>query len=193
MRVLLRAIACAWVLAQTLAAQGAAAQDNPVSYASFFNAPKVLQVLHCPYCNGSVRVVAGSIYVVRTAEGLKLPFDDAAAANRAVELLNWMAFAADQCQRAEYRFAKGEYTSLIASEPAPKNAELEATGVFSLLNPMQALLPLTQYALPPIHRCEIRRAIAARLGPGRRHQSGLRVWRRHAQIILTRKYAVPLR
>jgi hypothetical protein len=191
MRGILRAIACAWVLAQMVAAQGAAAQDNPPSYASFSSTPKVLEVLHCPHCNGGVRVVLGSIFVVRTAEGLNLPFDDVAAANRAVELLNWMAFAADQCQTAEYRFAKGEYTNLIASKPA--EAALEATGVFSLLNPKQALSPLTEYALPPIHRCEMRRASAARLGPDRRHQSGLRVWRRHAQTILTRTYAAPLR
>ena len=188
----LRAIACAWVLAQILAAQGAAAQDAPLSYASFVSTPKVLEVLHCPHCNGSVRVAAGSTYVVRTAEGLNLPFDDIAAANRAVELLNWMAFAADQCQRAEYRFAKAEYVSLIASELAPQETELEATGVFSLLNPKQALSPLAEYALPSIYRCEMHRAISAR-GPDSRHQSGLRVWRRHAQTVLTRRYAVPLR
>jgi hypothetical protein len=40
-----------------------------------------------------------------------------------------MDTAAEQCERAEYRCA-----SMIASELAPQEAELEATGLFSLLN-----------------------------------------------------------
>ena len=177
---LLREIACAWALVQILLPHGAAAQDDQYRYAVLLTAPKVREAFHCPYCNGSVSVVAGSTYVVRTGEGINLAFDDLVAASRAVELLNWMARAGDQCERDEYQDAVGEYMKLMALNSAPQQTALETSGLFTLLNPKRELSPLAEYVLPIFHRCGVQRLTRAKLSVNRHPQAGLRLWMRRS-------------
>jgi hypothetical protein len=109
-------------LAAPLLAPGSArAQGYPLPYARMLPSNEVLDVLHCPWCNYAKLETDGSIYMVRTAEGLNLAFADPITARHAAELLNVMARAKNQCSRAEYNLALEEYAemSLRDEQTAP--------------------------------------------------------------------------
>jgi hypothetical protein len=171
----LRAVACVWALAAILVPQEAAAQDD--RYAVLLTTPRVREVLHCPHCNGSVLVSAGRSYLVRTSEGINLVFDDVAAANRALELVNWMARAGEERERGEYQYAVAEYTKLMAFNRA-QDGDLGLTDIFQLLNPKQAMSPLVEYVIPGLHHCVAPRLARGVTSPGH-HGRSVVSWSRH--------------
>ena len=166
-----RAFLCLCVAAQTLLPGTAGAQSYPLPYARVLTFDEFRDVLHCPWCNYG-QLESGSIYFVRTAEGLNLAFADVGTASHAVELLNSMAQAKNQCARARYDLALEEYAEMSLRDEKTEPGWDE--GAFKVLNPQQDFSSLAEYVLPPYRACGTHRVARAKASPDRAYRSGPR-------------------
>jgi hypothetical protein len=164
------------VAGQFFVSRTAEAESYSKLYARMLTYDDVRDVLRCPFCN--YPVLDGSMYFVRTAEGLNVAFTDVSEAIDAVELLNVMFRAQSQCDKGEYEAAFENYaTTMGLREKRLAQEPTNMDGAFGLLYPGRDLTSLVEYVVPPFHACVVRMA-KARMGPGGAHRLTLRWSRR---------------
>ena len=74
-------------------------------------------------------------------------------ARGAVELLNSMASAKNNCAQAEYHLSLKRYQELIGQTDEKPARQDDVASVFSLVNPHLDLTPLAEYVIPPFQDC----------------------------------------
>lgn len=174
MLVLLRALLVAFVASGLFAPLVAEAQNYPMPYAKLLTANEAREMLHCPLCDDFLNAAEGLVYVVRTAEDLNLVFANVVSAQRAAELLNWMAGARNECSKKAYDLAFEEYSEMMALGSASGRDSIK----IEIRTSVPLLLTLSEYVVPTLYGCTKHRVVSRKLSPYRATRSGSKWSRR---------------